>query len=77
MVSDRGPHTPAATTHTANISANPAAVQRVAGASTTAVTTAGSGRPGLSGSNRGRRQANATSAKVNVSAHAAPTIAYR
>lgn len=71
-----GPHTPAATTHTANASATPAAARRVTRASTNAVSALGNGRPGLRGSNRGRRHAKATSAKVNVSAHAAPTVAY-
>ncbi|GAB4698489.1 hypothetical protein MOKP118_19210 [Mycobacterium avium subsp. hominissuis] len=75
MASDSGPQTPAATAHAATARASPAAVYRVARASTNAVSAAGSARPGLSGSNRGRRQAKATRAKVKVSAHAAPTIA--
>ena len=50
--------------------------QRVAGASTAAVTHGGSSRPGFSEPNRGLRHANATTAKVNVSAHAAPISAY-
>ena len=50
--------------------------QRVTGASTAAVTHGGSSRPGLSGSNLGLRQASATTANVNVSAHAAPISAY-
>lgn len=70
-----GPSTPASTTHTANTSATAAATARVTRASTRAVITSGSGRPGLSGSNRGFRHANATKANVNVSAHAAPTTA--
>jgi len=67
-----GPTNAAITTHTANSSAAIATAQRVAGASISAVTRPGSGRPGLSGSNRGRRHASATTAKVNVNAHAAP-----
>jgi len=62
-------------TQTANISAASATVQRVAGASTSVVTRRGSERPGLSESNRGRRQASATTANVNVNAHAAPMSA--
>ncbi len=52
-----------------------ASAQRVTGASTTVVTHGGSARPGLSGSNRGFRHASATTAKVNVNAHAAPMSA--
>jgi hypothetical protein len=44
----------------------------VIGESTDAVTQPGSGRPGAAGSNRGLRHARATTAKVKVSAHAAP-----
>jgi hypothetical protein len=62
-------------TQTANTSAAIATAQRVAGASTSVVTRRDSGRPGLSGSNRGRRQASATTANVNVNAHAAPMSA--
>jgi len=61
-------------TQTANTSAAIATAQRVAGASTSVVTRRDSGRPGLSGSNRGR-QASATTANVNVNAHAAPMSA--
>jgi hypothetical protein len=70
-----GPNTATTATQTANSSAAIATTQRVAGASTTVVTHCGSARPGLSGSNRGRRQASATIAKVNVNAHAAPMSA--
>jgi hypothetical protein len=70
-----GPNTAATATQTANSSAAIATTQRVAGASTTVVTHRGSARPGLSGSNRGLRQATATTAKVNVNAHAAPMSA--
>ena len=67
-----GPHKPANITHTANSNAAAAAIPRAARESTSAVTAAGNGWPGLNGSNRGRRHANATKAKVNVNAHAAP-----
>jgi hypothetical protein len=70
-----GPANAAIATQTANNSAAIATAQRVADASISAVTHGGSGRPGLSGSNCGRRQASATTAKVNVSAHAAPISA--
>ena len=59
-------------THAANSRPAAASAQRVTGESTNAVTHCGSSRPGLSGSKRGRRHAKATTAKVNVSAHAAP-----
>ncbi len=62
-------------TQTANSSAAIATAQRVAGASISVVTHCGSGWPGLSGSNRGCRHASATTAKVNVNAHAAPMSA--
>ena len=55
-----------------NANAAAAATPRVTRESTSVVSAAGSGRPGLSGSNRGRRHAKATRAKVNVNAHAAP-----
>jgi hypothetical protein len=70
-----GPKTAPTATQTANSSATIAAVHRVVGASITAASFAGSGRPGLAGSKRGRRHASATTAKVNVSAHAAPISA--
>ena len=41
-------------------------MQRVTRESTSVVTAAGNGRTGASGSNRGRRHAKATRAKVNV-----------
>ena len=53
-----------------------AAAHRVARASTIVLTHCGSGRPGRAGSNRGLRHASATTANVNVSAHAAPISAY-
>src|ERR1700730_4785811 len=49
--------------------------QRVIAASATRVPQSGNGTPGFAGSNRGLRHANATTANVNVSPHAAPTSA--
>jgi hypothetical protein len=70
-----GPRNAAIATQIAKSSPAIATAQRVAGASISVVNHRGSGRPGLSGSNRGRRQATATTAKVNVNAHAAPISA--
>jgi hypothetical protein len=58
-----------------NANAASASTQRVTGASTTEVTHGGSARPGRVSSNRGLRQASATTAKVAVSAQAAPSSA--
>jgi len=66
----------ATATHAANARASSPTVHRVAGASTAVVTQRGNGRPGVCGSNRGLRQASATTAKVKVRAHAAPIRAY-
>ncbi|MBX9920266.1 MAG: hypothetical protein K2Y33_10655, partial [Mycolicibacterium frederiksbergense] len=52
------------------------AAHRVTGESTAAVAQAGSSRPGLPASNRGVRQATATTANVAAIAHAAPISAY-
>lgn len=65
----------ATATHPAASSATVASVHRVTGASTARVTQCGNGNAGLSAENRGLRQANATTAKVNVSAQAAPMSA--
>src|SRR5271163_396176 len=59
-------------THPVNANAATAATPRTTRESTKLVTAAGSGRVGLSGSNRGRFHARATRAKVKVNAHAAP-----
>ena len=67
-----GPTIDATMTHPANASASRPTVHRVTGASTAVVTQRGNGRPGVAGSNRGLRQASATTAKVKVNAHAAP-----
>ena len=69
------PTNPAATTQTAKTRASARTVQRVTRASTSVVSAVGSGWPGSSRIKPGRRHANATKAKVNVNAHAAPTIA--
>ncbi|CPU63037.1 Uncharacterised protein [Mycobacteroides abscessus] len=61
--------------HTVASSIMPVTIHRVADASTAAVIQDGSGRPGRSASNRGFFHASATTAKVNVSAHAAPISA--
>ena len=66
------PNIAAIATHAANSRPAAASTHRVAGASTAVVTHCGSARPGLSGSNRGRRHARATTPNVKVSAHAAP-----
>jgi len=70
------PNIAAIATQPANSRPAKASAHRTAGASTTDVTHCGNARPSLPGSNRGFFQANATTAKVKVRAHAAPMRAY-